>query len=157
MELVANDKITIPLQHYHFDVFEANVERFDICLKLVFSNDVKGNISGFSTQIEPMVKEVFFARLPDRRLTDPAFLTQFTGEYELQGMALAVELTIELKEGKLFVSLPGQQHELIPYQGTEFTLKGLTGFSIAFKQDENKIFHQIILTQPGFVFTANRK
>ncbi len=157
LELVANNKIAMPLQHYHFDVFEANLDRFDMCLKLAFSNDVKGNISGFATQIEPMVMDVFFARLPDHHLTDPTFLTQFTGQYELQGTALAVELTVELKDGKLFVSLPGQQHELIPYQGTEFTLKGLTGFSIAFKQDENEIFHQIILTQPHVVFIANRK
>jgi hypothetical protein len=57
----------------------------------------------------------------------------------------------------LFASIPGQEFELIPYQGTEFTLKGMTGFSIAFKQDENKRYSEAMVTGPNMVSIAKRK
>ena len=43
------------------------------------------------------------------------------------------------------------------FQGAEFTLKGMTGFSIAFKLDEHKLCSEAVVTQPGFVVTAKRK
>lgn len=153
LRVVANDKLVMALEHYHYDIFETTNLTFDSHGKLSFTTDLKGNIAGFTTQIEPMVKEVYFTRLADRRLSDPAYLAQFTGEYEL----LVLPLVIFLKEGKLFASLPGEEHELVPYRGTEFTLKGMTGFSIAFKQDENQRFNEALVTQPEVVFTAKRK
>lgn len=153
LELLTNDKIVMPLEHYHFDIFEATLERFAMRFKLNFATDLQGNICGFSSQLEPMVKEVFFRRLPNRQLSDTIFLAQLTGEYEMLGMTLVVMI----REGKLVASLPGEEHELVPYHGTEFNLKELTGFSIAFKQDESGVFSQAVVTQPGAVFIANRK
>jgi hypothetical protein len=49
-----------------------------------------------------------------------------------------------MKEGKLFASLPNQEYGLVPYQGTEFVLKSMTGFYVAFKQDENKLYRELI-------------
>ena len=152
LELVMNDKIHMPLEHYHFDIFEANFERFDMRSKLSFTTDLQGNLAGFSTQIEPMVKDAFFKRLPDRSLGDPQILMRFTGEYDLMGE----RLIIVLKEGKLVSSLPGQEHELVPYQGTEFHIKELTGFGITFVLDESSYCTQATLNQPGSVFVANR-
>jgi hypothetical protein len=100
-----------------------------------------------------MVKQIYFTRLADRRLSDVAYLERFTGQYNYDKLPLL----IYLKEGKLFASIPGQEFELIPYQGTEFTLKGMTGFSIAFKQDENKRCSEVVVTEPGMVSTSKRK
>jgi CubicO group peptidase (beta-lactamase class C family) len=153
LELVMNDKISLKLEHYHYDIFEAELARFDIRLKLAFSTDTKGNLAGFATQVEELAKEIFFARLPDQRLSDPAFLAQFTGEYELLG----IPMTIALVEGKLIARLPGEEHELSPYYGMEFVLKGQTGYSITFQQEADGSVPQALVTQPGVVFTAVRK
>lgn len=152
LELVVNNKIHFSLEHYHFEIFEATLERLDMHFKLSFTTDVQGNISGFHTQIEPMVKEVFFRRLPNRSLSDPAFHLQLVGEYDLMG----ARLSIVIKEGKLFLSLPGQEHELVPYEGTEFHLKELAGFSVTFVLDTNGVYSQVTLNQPGSVFIAKR-
>jgi CubicO group peptidase (beta-lactamase class C family) len=153
LQVVANDMLVMALEHYHYDIFEATNEILDMRVKLSFSTDLKGNIAGFSTQLEPMVKDIYFTRLAERGLSDPAFLAQFTGTFEM----LEMPLMVYLKEGKLFASLPGDEHELVPYQGTEFTFKGMPGVSIAFKLDENKRYSEARFTQPGMVFTATRK
>jgi len=68
---------------------------------------------------------------------------------------MGMTLTVSLKgAGTLLVVLPGQpEYELEPYKGTEFRLKGLSGFSIAFAEDAGSA----TITQPGGVFTATRK
>jgi CubicO group peptidase (beta-lactamase class C family) len=153
LQLIANEKLIMEFEHYHFDIFDATHKTFDYYFKLAFNTDNKGNIAGFSTQLEPMVKQVYFTHLADRRLSDAAYLVQFTGQYDYNELPLMVYL----KEGKLFASIPGQEFELIPYQGTEFTLKGMTGFSIAFKQDDNKRYSEAIVIGPNMVSIAKRK
>ena len=153
LQLVANDKMVLALEYYHYDIFNATHETIYYPLVLSFNTDFKGNIAGFYTQLEPMVKKIYFTRLADRRLSDVAYLERFTGQYEY----LEQPLMVFLKEGKLFASIPGQEFELIPYQGTEFTLKGMTGFSIAFKQDENKRYSEVVVTEPGMVSISKRK
>jgi hypothetical protein len=153
LQLVANDKMVLELEYYHYDIFNATHETIYYPLVLSFDTDYKGNIAGFYTQLEPMVKKIYFTRLADKRLSDVTYLAGFTGQYEY----IEQPLMVYLKEGKLFASIPGQEFELIPYQGTEFTLKGMTGFSIAFKQDENKRYSEVIVTEPGMVSTSKRK
>jgi CubicO group peptidase (beta-lactamase class C family) len=153
LQLVTNDKLVLPLVHHHYDIFEATLEAFEMRVKASFTTDLKGNIAGFWAQMEPMVKEIFFRRLPDRRLTDPAWLAQFTGEYDLLEKVLAVEL----KEGKLHASLPDHAYELEPYRGNEFALKGHPGFSIAFQADEAGAITQAVVSQPEATYVARRK
>jgi CubicO group peptidase (beta-lactamase class C family) len=147
------DKVEARLEHYHYDIFNAKIERFDEDYKLSFETDLKGNVRRFKVQIEPAVGEVTFTRLPDSRLSDPAILAQFTGEYDL----LDLPLVIRLAGDKLVASLPGQENELEPYQGMEFTLKDRAGFSIRFQADKSGAYSQAVITQPGAVFTAVRK
>jgi CubicO group peptidase (beta-lactamase class C family) len=154
LQMVINDKLTLSLKYYHYDIFEANLEKFDSRLKLSFTTDLKGNIAQVAIQMEPMVKDIIFTRLPDRRLTKISFLKKFIGVYDYQ----KIQLTIALKDRKILTaSIPGEpDHILLPYQGTEFTLQGLSGYSIEFKQDNTGEFAQAIITQPGMVFTANK-
>jgi hypothetical protein len=150
LQVVTNGRLMLRLEHYHYDIFEAILETWDMRIKASFTTDLKGNIAGFWAQVEPMVKEVFFRKLPERGLCDPARLAQFAALLEMP-------LLIEVKDGKLHASLPGQAYELEPYRGTEFTLKGQPGFSIAFQADEAGAYTQAVLSQPGPTFVAKRK
>jgi hypothetical protein len=58
----------------------------------------------------------------------------------------------------LTVSLPGEpDHGLEPYTGTEFTVQGLSGFSIRFVEDEAGVIVSAILNQIGGVYTAEKR
>lgn len=146
---------TGPLEHYHYDIFELHHEPFDIRLKVSFSTNLQGDIAALSAPLEPTVADIVFTRQARREMTDRAFLERFTGEYEVMG----ITLTVSLKgEGALQVVLPGQpQYELEAYKGTEFHLKGLSGFGIAFKDDETGHVAEAVVTQPGAVLTARKK
>jgi CubicO group peptidase (beta-lactamase class C family) len=154
LEVVFNDKVTVPLEHYHYDYFKAFLEDIEFLMRLSFTTDVKGNIAGFSVQLEPEVKEVYFARRPERALTDPAYLAQFAGEYTVTGLPMA----ITLKGHALSAALPDQpENLLVPYRGSEFQLKGRPGFSIRFKLDSDGYVIGAAVVQPGMVVEGVKK
>jgi hypothetical protein len=100
------------------------------------------------------VKEVFFTRRPERTLSDPVFLAQFTGEYEVLGLPMV----ISLKGNALSAALPDQpENLLLPYRGSEFQLKGRPGFSIQFKKDAQGKIVGAAVVQPGMLLEANKK
>ncbi len=143
------------LKHYHYDIFEAHIERFDISLKLSFSMNTRGDIEAVSAPMEPMVSDIVFRRVPGKKMLEKSFLQQFTGIYEVMGMPLTVALK---GETALIVSLPGQpDQELIPYKGMEFRVKGLSGFSVEFKSDEAGTITEALLVEPYGAFTAKKK
>lgn len=152
LKMVVNNKLTLIMEHYHYDIFEADLKVTDLSLKLSFLNDQKGNISQVAIQMEPMVKDIIFTRRPDVRLSDKSFLEQFTGVYDVQNLTMTVALK---NDSTLTATIPGQpEYVLLPYQGTEFTLQGLSGFSVEFKQDSNGKYTWAVVTQPGMVSTA---
>ena len=154
LEVVFNDKVATPLEHYHYDYFKAFIEDIQFLMRFSFNTDVKGNIAGFSVQLEPQVKEVFFTRRPERTLSDPVFLAQFTGEYEVLGLPMV----ISLKGNALSAALPDQpENLLLPYRGSEFQLKGRPGFSIQFKKDAQGKIVGAAVVQPGMLLEANKK
>jgi len=82
------------------------------------------------------------------------FLERFTGTYLLTDTHLLVSLK---GEDVLVGILPGQaEMELVPYQGTEFNVKGLSGFSVEFAVDESGTVTHLELTQPNRVYTARK-
>ena len=159
LKLVINDTITLPLQHYHYDHFEAYWEKWDNYQKLSFATDSNGMISQLTTQMEPKVRDITFVRRPERRWLEAANLEPFVGTYEALGMPLAVSLVID-KGGRGFLrmSFAGESAEtLVPYRGTEFQVQGRSGFSIEFKQDGEGKVAEAIIAQPGAVFSATRR
>jgi hypothetical protein len=62
-----------------------------------------------------------------------------------------------LRDGKLIAHFPGESVELVPYHGAEFTLKGKTGHSITFEQDDSGAWNQAVVNRPGATFTAHRR
>jgi CubicO group peptidase (beta-lactamase class C family) len=146
-----------PLSHYHYDVFElkAMLLGSEYKSKVSFAGDSKGNIVSLAVSLEPAVKDIVFTRAADKGMTEKAFLEKFVGTYILSG----VEVRVEISEGKgLGLSVPGQgEFELVPYRGTEFSLKGLTGYSIEFKLDASGSATEAVFHQPNGTFTAKKK
>jgi CubicO group peptidase (beta-lactamase class C family) len=149
------NSIVGPLKHYHYDIFELVVEKFDLSMKVSFTTNVRGDIDGFSAPLEPLVKDIVFKRVARKEMTEKSFLEQFVGDYEVLGMTATVALK---GEKTLSLAIPGQpEFELVPYKGTEFHLKGLSGFGVEFKRDEEGKVIEAVLEQPGAVFTAKKK
>jgi hypothetical protein len=71
---------------------------------------------------------------------------------------MGMNLIISLKGDDVLAAIfPGQpEYELVPYRGTEFNLKGLSGFSIEFKMDDAGVVTEAEITQPEGVFTAQK-
>lgn len=155
LQLVMNEILTLSLEHYHYDIFEAYLEQDDERLKASFNTDLKGTIAQVAIPLEPQVKDILFTRLPDRRLTDPAFLAELVGVYE----AGEIQVTIALKDAKTLTAktLEGPEFNLQPDRGLEFHLQGEPGFGIEFQQNEAGEFTQVILIQPGAASIAKRR
>lgn len=145
-----------PLKHYHYDIFEVAEVDFPMKgLKVSFFMNLKGDIDHLSVPLQTGVKDIIFTRVAEEKMKERSFLEQFTGEYELAETILTVSLK---GENTLTLTVPGQpEYELVPYKGTEFNFKNLSGFSIKFKMDESGAVTEAILTQPNGVFAAKKK
>ncbi len=143
------------LTHYHYDTFELFNTLYDMKQKLSFQTDPKGNIGSLSISLEPTVKDIIFTRAPERAMMERSFLEKFIGQYEYQGVAV----TFSLKGEKTLVAIvPGQpEYELVPYEGTEFNLKGMAGFSVEFNLDDTGKPIAATLKQPGATTVFKRK
>jgi CubicO group peptidase (beta-lactamase class C family) len=148
------NQLEMPMAHYHYDTFEAKYEVLEVNFKIQFHLDLKGSVEKLSVAIEASLPPQMFTRMADASLKNRTFLEQFVGEYELMGMVVSVMLR---GEDTLIASIPGQgEVTLEPYQGTTFNLKGLAGFSIAFKQ-ENGTVTEMNISQPNGSFTATKR
>lgn len=141
------------LEHWHYDIFRVTDEPAE-GTKVAFQMNVKGDIDRLSAALEPNVEPIVFTREPPEELSDPEFLRQFTGDYEIMGAMARVALR---GERTLTVTVPGQPtYELVPYRGTEFTLKGLKGYSLRFQIEDGEVVKAIFI-QPNGVFAAEKK
>lgn len=148
------NRMEMAVEHYHYDVFEGKVERFDLSLKLHFHLDLKGNVEKVFVALEPGVPPAEFTRMADASLKNKAFLEQFVGDYELMGMTVSVALR---GEDSLLASIPGQGDVILePHHGTTFHIKGMEGFSFEFIQ-ENGVVKEVKIAQPNGTFTAAKQ
>jgi len=149
------NSISFDVEHYHYDIFEMSNEFFDMTEKVSFFTDNKGNISSLSVQLEDMVEAIVFNMMPEKTMKEGSFLEKFVGEYVLGDMTVTVTLR---GKNNLILTVPGQpQYELVPYKGTEFNLKNLTGYSVEFIVDKAGKVTEAKVTQPNGVFTAKKK
>ncbi len=142
-----------PLRHYHYDVFEGSSDNFER-QKFTFVMNSKGNIEEVRVALQPGVSDIAFTRMPETKV-DRALLDKLTGEYELAGLVMTIAVR---GETTLTANVPGQpEYELEPVHGTEFSFKGLKGFSVEFKLSGDGAAESAVVTQPNGVFTAKRK
>lgn len=157
--LVKLNKLTFHMKHYHYDVFEVPYDPQDPFSKqkLEFFGDLAGEISSLSMPLEPRVKDIVFTRMPDKQLTDHAFLQTLVGQYEFPGDPTPTTITLR-GDRTLVMSQPGApERELLPLRGTTFDLKGLEGFSIEFKRDASGKVSEAVFYTPDTVLIIKRK
>ena len=153
---VTYNGMSAPLGHWHYDVFTALEAKDEVLAdtKFNFATDVNGQIASVSAPIEPAVKDVVFTKRPEARLSDPAYLQRFLGEYELAGMAIR----ISLKGSSLVMSVPGQpEYTLVPGLGGVFHLKDVSVIQVRFLEDGQGRVTVLESRQPDGVYTANKK
>lgn len=149
-----NDMV-FPLRHYHYDIFELVMERWDLALKTSFLTNTQGDIDTLIVPFESTGNDIVFKRAPNRQMQDRAFLEQFVGIYELMDMQVVVAFK---GEHTLIVSFPGQpESELVPNKGTEFLVKGQSGVSVEFQRDASGRVTEAVATMPDGVFHASKK
>jgi len=153
------NKVTRPVTHHHYDVFQVPDTPFDdfAKLKVSFFSDANGDISSLTLPLETHVKDIVFTRLPDKQLSDRNFIQPFTGQYEIPGSP--TPLTVLLRgDHTLVVSTPGSpDHELLPKRGSTFDVKDQSGVSIEFKQDASGKVVEAAFNDNGTVFVVKKK
>ena len=142
------------MEHWHYDVFRVTEEPLGGERQFItFRMNAGGYIHEAEMLLEATVPEARFVRKPDSRLADPTFLARFTGEYEMEDMVI----TVALRGNRLVVTVPGQPtYTLKPYRGSEFTLEGLTGFSVEFELESGGPATAVSFKQPNGIFKAER-
>jgi CubicO group peptidase (beta-lactamase class C family) len=142
-----------PLEHWHYDVFrvpEGDAEG----TMLTFTTNSRGDVDEISIPFEATMDPIRFERLPPAELSDLEFLQTLVGEYDLGGAVCEVRLR---GEAALTVTVPGQPtYALDPYRGTEFNLRGVSGYSVRFDVEGGEVTG-LAFVQPNGVFEAVRK
>ncbi len=122
-------------------------------MKVQFVLDMEGNVAAVHALLEPAVPAIVFARKPDARLLDPAFLSTLVGKYKLD----SVVVQVLLQGSTLVVTLPGQRHELEPRVGLMFGLRGVGGYAAEFVLDAAGTPVMLRFHQPDGVHEAKRE
>jgi CubicO group peptidase (beta-lactamase class C family) len=142
------------VSHYHYDVFQLTIERFDITMLVSFGTDKRGAISTMNVPLEATLNDIVFERQPDEMMTDPAVLIDFTGTYEVMGSPLVIELT----GTTLHATIPGlPPQELVPVKGTEFALKSISAVTIEFTRADDGTVTEAQVNQMGTLLTAKKR
>jgi CubicO group peptidase (beta-lactamase class C family) len=150
------NEIPFLLTHYHYDIFRALNEALDFGYLISFRTGLKGDIESLAVELEPTVEAIIFNRAPSDRLKQIDFIKKLTGSYAFSGIVGKVVL----RTTTLFFIIPGKpEYELEPYQGLEFKMKNIAGFTIEFvldPSDKDKVV-ELISRQPDGVFRFGRQ
>jgi hypothetical protein len=148
------------LEHWHFETWRATPSDpalSERTLFVQFHDSVTGDVDRLTMNLEPNAGEISFAKKPPARLSEPGFLKGLTGVYAMVDNP-TFTITIDLKGTALTAFVPGQPtYDLVPYRGTEFRLKQVSGFGIRFVLDEKGAVTEALLLQPNTVYTIRRK
>lgn len=143
--------IEVPLEHWHYDVFRASSGPAEDT-RVQFHMDLEGDITAFTSALEPRLAPIRFERAASAALSDPARLARFVGTYELGG----VHCTLSLRGDTLMLSVPGQpNYALVPRTETDFGLKGMEGYSLSATLEGERCT-RITFLQPNGTFVATR-
>ncbi len=147
--------IATPLAHWHYETFnggKADDPTF-ADMKLTFRTDVNGNVAGVAVPLEPTVDDIYFAKKPDARLSDPGYLRTLVGSYALPTQVV----TVGLKGNVLTLSVPGQPvYDLVPEVGGEFSFKVVKAIRVRFLEDAKGQVTAVEIAQPSGVFEYKR-
>jgi CubicO group peptidase (beta-lactamase class C family) len=144
------------LTHRHYETFETPEVPDRLhpdWLAITFLTDRDGNIVSLSAPLEPMVKDIVFARLAAGECTDAAFRARCVGLFK--GGATTHRVTLD-EEGRLVLKPDNQPaYRLAPEQGRRFRIVEREGFVVEFR-GEGTIIDEVIFHQPNGTFVAKR-
>src|SRR5207302_2026522 len=114
--------------HRHYETFElpdAKDRLLPDHLAITFLTDRDGNVVSLSAPIEPMVKDIVFARLAAGECIDAGFRARCVGRYR-RGMTTH-DVTLNL-DGRLVLTPDNQPaYRLVPLRGRRFRIAELEG------------------------------
>ncbi len=141
-----------PLDHYHYDVFQGELNDLEQKVNIQFHMDQEANLASLSTIVEPSLDPMVFTKLPPKQIEDRRFISAVEGEYTLESQKIVVRKSAN----DLKLKITGQpEYTLEPYQKDEFKIKGLPGFSLRFAFDNSRRnIKEIIFYQPNGTFRA---
>jgi hypothetical protein len=148
--------MSAPLTHRHFETFElpeAPGRLLPDRLAITFLTDREGDIVSLSAPLEPMVKDIVFARLAAGDCTDPAFHARCVGQFK--GGATTHRVALD-SEGRLTLKPDYQPvYRLAPEQGRRFRIVEVEGFIVEFRGEGTSV-DEVIFHQPNGIFVAKR-
>jgi hypothetical protein len=143
------------MAHRHYETFELPEVPDRLLpdrLPITFLTDREGNIVSLSTPLEPMVRDIVFARLASGDCTDASFRERCVGSFKSGPMAHRVTLDTE---GRLVLKPDNQPaYRLTPQQGRRFRIVELEGFIVEFRGDGATVDE--VIFQPNGTFIAKR-
>jgi CubicO group peptidase (beta-lactamase class C family) len=144
------------LTHRHYETFELPEVTDRLLpdrLAITFLTDRDGNIVSLSAPLEPVVKDIVFARLAAGDCTDPEFRTRCVGHFK--SGAITHRVTLD-SEGRLVLKPDYQPaYRLAPEQGRRFRIVELEGFVVEFR-GEGITIDEVMFHQPNGTFVAQR-
>jgi CubicO group peptidase (beta-lactamase class C family) len=143
------------LEHRHYETFElpqAPDRLLPDHLAVTFLTDREGDVVSLSAPLEPMVKDIVFARRPAGQCLDAEFRSRCAGRYR-SGVTTH---TITLDPSGLLVLKPDNQpaYRLLPAQGQRFRIADLDGYAVEFRGETS--IEEVIFHQPNGTFVATR-
>ena len=149
--------MSAPLAHRHYDTFElpeAPERLLPDRLAISFFTDREGNITSLSAPLEPLAKDVVFARKPAGDCLDLAFRKECVGIFSRPQMTIVVA---QDNDGQLMLTAGSQPtYKLVPYLGCSFVIAELAGFRVEFRRRADGTVHEVIFHQPNGTFAAPR-
>ena len=140
-----------PLAHRHYDTFElpeAPDRLLPDRLAISFSTDREGNIASLAAPFEPLVKDIVFTRIADRRLHESG-LPQGTAPARFSH-GLTTVVVGQDSDGQLTLTVGSQPtYKLRPYQSRTFVIDELAGFRVEFRRGPDGEVDELIFHQPN--------
>ena len=146
-----------PLTHRHYETFETPQLPHDLNpdrLAISFSTDRDGNVASLSAQLEPMVADIVFMRVPGGDCMDAGFREACAGRWRHGSIIHVVSLQ---PDGQLTLKPDYQPlYHLRPYQGGIFSIIELEGFRVEFRRGATGSVDELVFHQPNGTFIAHR-
>ena len=145
------------MAHRHYETFELPEVPDRLLpdrLAITFLTDREGNIVSLSAPLEPMVKDIVFARLAAGDCTDASFRERCVGSFK--GGATTHRVTLDT-EGQLVLKPDNQPaYRLAPQQGRRFRNRRTAGVRLSNFAARAHIVDEVIFHQPNGTFIARR-
>ncbi len=150
------NSFNLAMEHWHYDVYKAADTIHGITLMINFHTDPNGAVHQLSVNLDPNLEDEVFSKVAPAMLSDPGFLKKIAGKYTLEGPG-GNHCVFEARNTTLYVKIAGQpEYTLLPFLGTEYKIKGLSGFSVAFQLNEKGQAEYANFIQPEGVFKAKK-